>query len=78
VALWPAPKAPNNVAGSENIDTATPTGKLMFHMLAALAEFERDVISAPMRGTSIFSISSTVVLPGLPSQTAYAHKTVVR
>jgi len=29
----------------ENIDTTTPTGKLMFHIMAALAEFERDVIS---------------------------------
>lgn len=28
----------------ENIDTTTPTGKLMFHLMAALAEFERDVI----------------------------------
>ncbi|TMD61989.1 MAG: recombinase family protein [Chloroflexi bacterium] len=28
----------------ENIDTTTPTGKLMFHIMAALAEFERDVI----------------------------------
>jgi len=28
----------------ENIDTTTPTGKLMFHVMAALAEFERDVI----------------------------------
>src|SRR5258708_10125850 len=31
----------------ENIDTTTPTGKLMFHMMAALAEFERDVIREP-------------------------------
>jgi DNA invertase Pin-like site-specific DNA recombinase len=29
----------------ENIDTLTPTGKLMFHIMAALAEFERDIIS---------------------------------
>lgn len=29
----------------ENIDTTTPTGKLMFHIMAALAEFERDIIS---------------------------------
>jgi len=29
----------------ENIDTTTPTGKLMFHIVAAMAEFERDVIS---------------------------------
>ncbi len=28
----------------ENIDTTTPTGKFMFHMMAALAEFERDLI----------------------------------
>jgi DNA invertase Pin-like site-specific DNA recombinase len=25
-------------------NTTTPTGKLMFHMMAALAEFERDVV----------------------------------
>lgn len=29
----------------EEIDTRTPTGKLMFHIIAALAEFERDIIS---------------------------------
>ena len=29
----------------ENIDTTTPTGRFMFHMIAALAEFERDIIS---------------------------------
>jgi DNA invertase Pin-like site-specific DNA recombinase len=29
----------------ENIDTTTPTGRLMFHVIAALAEFERDLIS---------------------------------
>ncbi len=29
----------------EKIDTSTPTGKLMFHFTAAIAEFERDVIS---------------------------------
>ena len=28
----------------ENIDTSTPTGRLMFHLMATLAEFERDVI----------------------------------
>jgi DNA invertase Pin-like site-specific DNA recombinase len=29
----------------ENIDTTTSTGKLMFHIIGAMAEFERDVIS---------------------------------
>jgi DNA invertase Pin-like site-specific DNA recombinase len=28
----------------ESIDTSTPTGKLMFHIVAAMAEFERDII----------------------------------
>lgn len=29
----------------EHIDTTTPTGKLMFHIVGAMAEFERDIIS---------------------------------
>jgi DNA invertase Pin-like site-specific DNA recombinase len=28
----------------ENIDTTTPTGKLVFHIFASLAEFEKDII----------------------------------
>ena len=28
----------------ENIDTSTETGKLLFHIIGAIAEFERDVI----------------------------------
>jgi DNA invertase Pin-like site-specific DNA recombinase len=28
----------------ESIDTTTPSGRLIFHVLAALAEFERDLI----------------------------------
>lgn len=29
---------------TENVDTTTPTGKLIFHFFGALAEFERDLI----------------------------------
>lgn len=29
---------------TENIDTSTPTGKLMFHISGAFAEFERNII----------------------------------
>lgn len=29
---------------TENIDTTTPTGKLMFHIAGAFAEFERNII----------------------------------
>lgn len=28
----------------ENIDTTTPGGKLVFHVFASLAEFERDLV----------------------------------
>ena len=31
------------------IDTSTPAGKLMFHVLAAIAEFERDLIAERTR-----------------------------
>lgn len=33
----------------DNIDTTTPAGKLTFHLFAALAEFERDIISSRTR-----------------------------
>lgn len=29
---------------SQGIDTTTPSGRLLFHMLAAIAEFERDLL----------------------------------
>ncbi|OXJ22028.1 DNA resolvase [Burkholderia sp. HI2714] len=34
---------------TESIDTRSPTGMLMFHMIAALAEFERALISERTR-----------------------------
>jgi DNA invertase Pin-like site-specific DNA recombinase len=36
---------------TENIDTTTPGGRLIFHVFGALAAFERDLVkSAPTRG----------------------------
>ncbi len=32
------------VSDKENIDTSSATGRLVFHMIASLAEFERDLI----------------------------------
>jgi len=33
------------ISTTQNIDTTTPSGKLTFHILAALSEFERSLIS---------------------------------
>jgi DNA invertase Pin-like site-specific DNA recombinase len=33
----------------QGIDTSTPGGKLTFHILGAIAEFERDLISERSR-----------------------------
>lgn len=38
-------KGVNFVSLKENIDTTTATGKLIFHIFASLAEFERDMLS---------------------------------
>lgn len=36
------------VSNKENIDTSTPTGKLMLTMIAAINEFERNISSNPI------------------------------
>ncbi len=37
-------KSSKIVSLTEQIDTTTPGGKLIFHLMGALAEFERDLI----------------------------------
>ena len=39
-----AAKKVDLVVLDQSIDTCTPTGRLLFHMLAAIGEFERDLI----------------------------------
>ena len=38
-------KGINFVCTTQNIDTTTPTGELVFHILGAIAQFERTLIS---------------------------------
>ena len=38
-------KCVNLVSLKENIDTTTSTGKLLFTLMSAIAQFERDVIA---------------------------------
>ena len=37
------------ISYGENIDLSTPTGKLMFHVIASMAEFEREMIKERVR-----------------------------
>lgn len=43
---------------NDSIDTTTPQGKLSFHLFAALAEFERDIISERTRAKRLTLIPS--------------------
>ncbi|MBI1741880.1 recombinase family protein [Candidatus Acetothermia bacterium] len=37
------------ISVGDNIDTSTPNGRLLFHILAAFAEFEREIIRERMK-----------------------------
>lgn len=37
------------VSYDNNLDTSTPTGKLVFHVIGAVAEFEKDIIKERVR-----------------------------
>lgn len=48
----------------ESIDLSTPSGRLMFHMLAAMAEFERDLIAERVKAGMRHARVTRGVLPG--------------
>lgn len=52
------------VSLTDHIDTTTPAGRLMVHMLAAIAQFERDMISERTRAGMQHKIRTTGYRPG--------------
>jgi DNA invertase Pin-like site-specific DNA recombinase len=65
---------------SESIDTTSPTGKLIFHVLGALAEFERGLIAERTRA-GLASAKRRGIRPGpkgklTPLQLADARKRI--
>lgn len=52
------------VSLTDQIDTSTPAGRLMVHMLAAIAQFERDMISERTRAGMQHKILTTGYRPG--------------
>jgi len=37
------------ISYTENVDTTTPSGQLLFHIMGAVAQFERDLIAERVR-----------------------------
>lgn len=59
---------------TESIDTATPGGRLLFHVLGALAQFERDLIQERTRSGMKAARERGIRLGALPKQNAAEHK----
>lgn len=68
----------------ENIDTSSPGGRLVFHIFASLAEFERDLFrertnaSSPQRGPAAALAASKAYYPAtnwLPLENSASNKT---
>ena len=54
------------VSLSEQLDTTTAAGKMLFRLLAVLAEFERDLISERTRGGLAFKRSTGARVGSIP------------
>lgn len=64
----------NFVSLTENIDTTTSGGTLLFHMMAALAEFERSLISERTRAGMAAARAKGKVLGRPPALSPTQHK----
>lgn len=62
------------VSLTESIDTTTPGGRLLFHMMAALAEFERSLISERTRAGMAAARANGRPLGRKPALTPAQHK----
>ena len=62
---------------AENIDTTTPAGRLVFHVFASIAQFERERISERIR-ERIAAARKAGRVGGLPPALSAARRAEVR
>lgn len=55
------------ISYQENIDTTTPTGELVFHVMASLAQFESSLISQRVKAGMAKSLGKRISRPALPT-----------
>ena len=65
------------VSLKESIDTTTPTGRLVFHIFASLAQFERELIQERTKA-GIQSARERGKVGGRPSKLTLADKTMIQ
>ena len=67
-------KGVNLVSLKESIDTTTSTGKLLFTLMSALAQFERDVRrTVKLYKTDQYTVSEITELTGVKKTTLYKN-----
>lgn len=66
------------VSVTESIDTATPAGRLLFHVLGALAQFERDLIKERTKSGIKAARERGQQIGAKPKQSAAEHKAMQR
>jgi DNA invertase Pin-like site-specific DNA recombinase len=61
----------------ENIDTTSPTGRLVFHLFASLAQFERELIQERTKA-GLAAARSRGKIGGRPEKLTLADKTMIQ